>query len=198
MRRRAAVPNAVTLGLVLLLLPAASPPPEDQRMVRGGRAGFVWDGVEGCWVWAGGIPAGLGPVTATWVGLCPDGPAEGKGRSEIRWREGERERTMVHEGWLRRGKAEGPGRLTHLEDGQVIAVEEGEFRDDFFLRGRLELRRGGAVYEGEWRRNQPHGPGRLTVRGEVLDGVWENGCLRVKDGWVAFTRPAEECEGRPT
>jgi hypothetical protein len=192
------VPRCLAALLALTLLAAAGPPPEAERMQRGGRAGFVWDGADGCWVWAGGIAAGPEPVTATWIGLCPDGPAEGKGRSEIRWREGARERAMIHEGYLRRGKAEGIGRLTHLENGEVIAVEEGEFRDDYFVSGRLEFRRGGVVYEGEWRRTQPHGPGRVSIRGREFDGVWENGCLRLKNGWMSFTRPAEECEGRPT
>jgi hypothetical protein len=175
------------------------PPPEEERVVPGQRSGFVWDGAGGCWVWGGGFRRGTEGLTAHWTGDCPDGPAEGEGRSVISWREGGRENQMVHTGRLRRGKAEGPGRLEHRPSGELVVVEEGEFRDDNLVQGRVEFLREGLVYEGAMRRGQPDGPGRLTIRGrEVFDGVWENGCLRAKDGWVSFTRPAAACEGQPT
>jgi hypothetical protein len=183
---------------LILTAAAAPPPPEEQRMVPGGRAGFVTDGAGGCWVWAGGIPAGSEAIMASWTGPCPEGPADGDGRSVISWKVSGRERQMIYEGPLSGGKAQGRGTLTHYDDGQVTAVEDGEFRDDYFARGRIEIRRNGLVYEGEWRRTQPHGHGRVTLNGQTFEGEWENGCLRTKDGWLSFTRPAEDCEGRPT
>jgi hypothetical protein len=99
---------------------------------------------------------------------------------------------------LRRGKAEGHGRLTHLRAGQVAAVEEGEYRDDRLVSGRFEVPRAGLVYEGPWRFGQPQGQGRLSIGPEVFEGEWENGCLLTKRGWVSFTRPARDCEGRAT
>lgn len=176
----------------------APPPPEAERIIPGQRSGFVWDGAGGCWVWAGGLKRGVEGLTARWTGACPDGPAEGRGSSAITWREDGRERQMLHEGMLRRGKAEGPGRLTHLDNGEVVAVEEGEFADDYLARGRLEVPRSDILFEGGFRRGQPHGPGRLTTRGQVFEGQWENGCLLTKAGWISFTRPADDCEGSPT
>lgn len=105
---------------------------------------------------------------------------------------------MVYEGTLRRGKAEGPGRLTHLENGEVRAIEQGEYRNDHFVQGRFEVPRAGLVYEGGWTIGGPDGPGRLQLRGETFEGNWERGCLRVKEGWISITRPAAECEGSPT
>lgn len=182
-------------ALALLLAAAAGPPPEDQRMVPGRRAGFVADGAGGCWVWVGGIPGSAGPATARWTGACPDGPAEGGGRSDIAWTDAGRDRRMVFEGSLRRGKAEGPGRLTHFDDGRAVIVEEGEYRNDHFVGGRFAMPVLGLVYEGGWRSGQPQGQGRVSVGGRVLEGTWEEGCLRLPEGWVSFTRPARECGG---
>lgn len=191
------------LAVGLALAGAASanqtqPPPEAERVVPGVRSGFIWDGAGGCWVWGGGFRRGTEGLTASWTGPCPEGPAEGEGRSVIAWREGGREHQMIHTGPLRRGKAEGRGRLEHIAAGEVVVVEEGEFRDDYLVQGRVEFRRNGMVYEGAMRRGQPDGPGRLTTGRDVFEGLWENGCLKAKDGWVAFTRPAAGCEGQPT
>lgn len=185
-------------ALALLLAAAAGPPPEDQRLVPGGRAGFVTDGAGGCWIWVGGIPAGAEALTAGWSGPCPEGPAEGEGRSDTRWRAAGRDRQMLFEGTLRAGKAEGPGRLTHLDNGQPIATEEGQFRNDHFVGGRMTVPATGLVYEGGWRATGPQGQGRATIRGQVFEGEWENGCLRLPQGWMSFTRPAADCEGAPT
>ena len=40
--------------------------------------------------------------------------------------------------------------------------------------------------------------GRLVLRGRVFEGNWVNGCLRSPQGWFAFTRPAQECNGLDT
>ncbi len=189
---------AAALVLAGVLAGAAGPPPKAQRMVPGGRAGFVTDGVGGCWVWVGGIAAGVEPIIARWSGGCPDGPAEGEGRSDVRWSFGGRDRQMLFEGTLRGGKAEGQGRLTHLDAGQPTVIEEGEYRRDEFVGGRFSVLATGLVYEGGWRLGGPHGQGRATIRGQVFEGLWENGCLRRPQGWMSFTRPAEQCEGQPT
>lgn len=190
--------TGICLALAALFCVAAGPPPEDQRIVPGGRAGFVSDGAGGCWLWASGLRAGAQDLTASWTGPCPNGPAEGEGRGEIHWREGDTPRTMVYEGSLRAGKGEGQGRLTIAAGKDVIVVQEGEFRDDFFVRGRMELPRAGIVYEGGWFRAHPHGRGQVTVQGRVLEGDWRNGCLRMPRGWFAFTRAAQECNDTDT
>jgi hypothetical protein len=110
------------------------------------------------------------------------------------WREGATQRSMVYEGMLRRGKAEGQGTLTHVENGRTTVIERGEYRNDHFVQGRIEFLRNGLVYEGGWSISGPQGPGRLELRGQVFEGNWEGGCLRTKEGWVAFTRPAAECD----
>ena len=186
------------LALLALLCVAAGPPPEDERLVPGGRAGFVTDGAGGCWLWAGGLRADATDLTASWSGACPEGPAEGEGRGEIRWREGGMPRAMIYEGALRRGKSEGQGRLTITAGKDVLAIQQGQFRDDLFVSGRVELPGPGIVYEGGWSRSHPNGRGRLIVEGRVIQGEWRNGCLRGPRGWIAFTRPAQECEGTDT
>jgi hypothetical protein len=184
--------------LGLLLLAAAGPPPEAERLVPGGRSGFVTDGAGGCWVWVGGIPFGVEGLTATWSGPCPHGPAEGEGRAETRWREAGEGRAMIYEGPLLRGKAEGPGKLTHYRAGEVTVVETGNYRDDRFTGGRFEVPRRGLVYDGGWGATGPEGQGTLSVDGRRFEGIWEAGCLRGPGGWLSFTRPAEECEGSAT
>ncbi|MBX9700874.1 MAG: hypothetical protein K2X74_15660, partial [Acetobacteraceae bacterium] len=172
---------------------------EGERVVPGGRSGFADDGSgTGCWIWMGGIPRGATEIRARWSGACPEGPAEGTGRSEMTWREGGTPRAMVYEGTLVRGKAEGQGVLTHLEDGRTVVIERGEYRNDHFVQGRIEFLRNRIIYEGGWAPGGPHGRGRLETPGGVFDGVWERGCLRTKEGWLSFTRPAAECEGSAT
>src|SRR5215213_870964 len=95
------------LMLAVLLGAAAPPPPDTERAVPGGHDGYVADGAGGCWLWVGGLTAAAEGVTATWTGRCPDGPAEGEGRAVTSWREAGREKRMIYEGALRRGKAEG-------------------------------------------------------------------------------------------
>lgn len=193
---RMKLPTTAGLAALALLCAAAGPPPEAERMVPGGRSGFVSDGAGGCWLWAGGIRADAENVTATWTGPCPEGPAEGEGRGEIRWQEGGLERAMIYEGALRRGKSEGAGRLTITAGKQTRLVQEGMFRDDLFVSGRVEIPAAGIVYEGGWSHAHPQGRGRLSLRGRVIEGEWQRGCLRGPQGWIAFTRPARECEGR--
>ncbi len=183
---------------VALLCGATAPPPENELMVPGVRAGYVIAGPQGCWIWVGGVRAGALDIMASWDGACPEGQAEGPGRGELRWREGTTNRRMVFEGVLRRGRSEGEGRLSIYADGQLMTVMQGRFRDDRFAGGRVEIPATGLVYEGEWRLGHPHGPGKATVGSRVHEGQWANGCLRIAQGWVAFTRPAQECEERPT
>ena len=194
--RRATRIALLTATLALTL--AASPPPEAERAVPGGQGGWATDGAGGCWVYVSGIPAGATDLAATWSGNCPEGPAEGAGQSVMRWHVGGGERSMTYEGTLRRGKAEGPGRLTHREGREVVVVEDGEYRDDQLVQGRLEVLRSGLVYEGGFQRGQPHGQGQVRVDGRTYSGEWIVGCLDTKEGWLSFTRPASECEGRPT
>ena len=195
------------LATCLLLAPAmldaamAQPvgePPAAERLVPGGRSGWVADGKGGCWLWAGGIEAGATGVTGSWSAGCPNGPAEGAGRSVVQWHVRGRQREMIYEGPLLRGKAEGKGRLDVTENGELVSREVGTYRDDRLVQGRLELPRANLVYEGAWNLGQPHGQGELRVGGQVISGLWENGCLHRGDSWVSFTRPAEQCEGQAT
>lgn len=186
------------LLLLLLALPALAErppaPPEDQTLRPGGRQGFVVDPENGCWAWMSGMSPAATDFAYRWTGTCPRGAAEGTGRSSFTWREGGKERAMVHEGTLRDGKATGRGTLAHLEDGEAVVLESGEFAEDLFVSGRIEVPRSGLVYEGNVLRGRPHGRGRLTFQGRVLEGDWQLGCLQVGAGaWVAFGRPAEGC-----
>jgi len=190
--------RAFGLAAALLLTSAAGEPPAAERVVPGGRAGWATDGKGGCWLWVGGIESGASDVTASWSGPCPEGPAEGTARSDIRWRVGGQDRGMIYEGPLVRGKAEGRGKLLTTEGGEVVGTEEGVYRDDHLVEGRLELPRHGLVFEGRMRVGQPHGHGRLTLNGRVFEGEWQNGCLEVQGRFIAFTRPAESCEGQNT
>jgi hypothetical protein len=193
------LPKTAALALLALLCAAAAPPPpEDQRMVPGGRGGFVSDGAGGCWLWASGIRAGVTNLTAAWSGPCPEGPAEGEGRAEVRWTEDGVERAMIYEGAIRRGKNEGEGVLTLLAGKEIRLRQTGLFRDDYFVSGRVEIPTAGIVYEGGWARSLPHGRGRLSARGRVHEGDWVRGCLRTDEGWIAFGRPVGECQGRDT
>lgn len=190
--------KTATLATLALLCAAAGPPPEAERMIPGGRGGFVSDGADGCWLWASGIRAGAEGLTASWTGPCPDGPAEGEGRAVVTWREDGNERAMIYEGSLRRGKNEGQGRLVITAGKQTRVVQEGTFRDDQFVSGRVEFPAGGVVYDGGWSMMHPHGRGRVVIRGRVFEGNWVNGCLRGPQGWFAFTRPVQECNGLDT
>ncbi|MCO6417760.1 hypothetical protein JYK14_16555 [Siccirubricoccus sp. KC 17139] len=186
------------LLLVAALLAAFADPPPEERVVPGGRSGWATDGAGGCWLWVGGLPGGASDIRASWSGPCPSGPAEGTGRSLITWRVGGQDRSMAYEGPLVHGKAEGRGKLNHYEGGELTVVEEGEYRNDHLVEGRLEIQRQGLTYEGRMRAGHPHGQGRLTLRGQVFEGEWENGCLPFRGAWVAFTRPAASCQGQDT
>lgn len=190
--------RTATLVALALLCAAAGPPPEAERMVPGGRGGFVSGGADGCWLWASGIRAGVTELAATWTGACPDGPAEGEGRGVVTWREDGNERAMIYEGTMRGGKNEGTGRLTITAGKELRVMQEGTFRDDHFVSGRVEIPAAGIVYEGGWLMSHPNGRGRLVLRGRVFEGNWMNGCLRGPQGWFAFTRPAQECNGLDT
>ncbi len=197
------MPHLLRLLLPLLLLawPALAQmppaPPEEQRLVPGQRDGYLVDARKGCWVWTGGMRAGTTDLDVRWSGACPEGPAEGRGRAITSWREDGRLREMIFEGQLRNGKAEGHGTLAHMEDGEAVVLESGEYQEDYLVSGRIEIPAPGLVYEGGVQRGQPHGQGRLTVQGRSFEGDWQNGCLALKGGnWVAFTRPAESCRTR--
>lgn len=190
--------KTATIAALALLCAAAGPPPEAERMVPGGRGGFVSDGADGCWLWASGIRAGATGLTASWTGPCPEGPAEGEGRAEVRWEEDGVERSMIYDGTLQRGKNEGQGRLAITAGKETRVVQEGLFRNDHFVQGRVEIPSAGIVYDGGWSLAHPNGRGRLVIRGRVIEGNWVNGCLRGQQGWLAFTRPARECEGADT
>ncbi|MEO3472150.1 hypothetical protein AAFN86_09810 [Roseomonas sp. CAU 1739] len=190
--------KTTTLAAIALLCAAAGPPPDAERLVPGGRGGFVSDGAEGCWLWASGIGGQAVDLTASWTGPCPDGPAEGEGRGVVTWREDGRERAMIYEGAMRRGKNEGAGRLTITAGKEVRVMQQGTFRDDHFVSGRVEIPAAGIVYDGGWLMSHPNGRGRLVLRGRVIEGNWTNGCLRGPQGWFAFTRPAQECNGLDT
>jgi hypothetical protein len=158
----------------------------------------VADGKGGCWLWAGGLEAGSVGINGRWSGRCPNGPAEGNGRSVVSWQVAGRQREMVWEGPLHNGKAEGEGTLVVSEDGEVVSREHGRYHEDRLVQGRLELPRQGLVYEGGWNLGHPNGEGELRVGGEVIRGKWENGCLKRKNAWISFTRQPEQCEGEST
>lgn len=194
---RAALIAMLLLGAGPALAQGRPEPPAAERLVPGGRAGWVTT-AKGCWLWAGGLERSSTDIAAEWSGACPNGPAEGTGRSVVRWRVGERQREMVWQGPLRNGKAEGRGTLVVTEDGQVQSRETGEYHEDRLVNGRLELPRQGIVYQGGWRLGHPDGPGELRAEGQVFRGNWENGCLLDKGRWIAFTRQPDQCQGQAT
>lgn len=186
---------------VLALLAGAAgypDPPEAERYAPGRRSGLVNDGAGGCWLQVGGMNEGISDMRATWTGGCVNSMADGEGRSNITWRDGGQPRAMVYEGILRRGRAEGRGRLTHYRGREVIAIEEGEYRDDHLVNGRYEVP-GRLVYQGGWGMQGPQGQGALTIEGRRFEGMWQAGCLRVEktNNWISFTRAPQECEGAP-
>lgn len=184
--------------LALLGAAAFGPPPEAERAVPGQRSGFIADGAGGCWLWVGGLPASAEALTGSWTGSCPEGAAEGEGTAVTTWREAGRERQMVYEGTLRRGKAEGPGRLSHYDAGRLVVQEEGQYHEDYFTGGRFSIPNAGLVYEGAWFRDGPHGQGKLSVDGKVFEGKWEFGCFDAGHAWIAFTRSPQSCEDKAT
>ena len=188
----------ILFAFLLLALPALAQrppaPPEGQLLRPGAREGYVVDPSNGCWAWMSGMRPETTDLRYTWTGRCPEGRAEGPGRSTLTWREGAMERQMIHEGTLERGKAVGRGTLAHMEDGEATVLESGEFADDMLVQGRIEVPRSGLVYEGAVTRGQPNGRGRLVVQGRAFEGEWRLGCLQVgPDLWLAFGRPAESC-----
>ena len=76
-------------------------------------------------------------------------------------------------------------------------MEEGAFRDDHFVCGRVEFPGAASSTRAAGASRHPNGQGRLVIDGRDFEGVWANGCLRSAPGWFAFTRPARECEGAP-
>ncbi len=190
----------LTAALAMPALAQTPPaPPEAERMIAGQRDGYLVDSQNGCWVWTGGISRSSTDLAVRWSGSCPEGPATGRGRAITSWREAGQLREMVFEGTLQRGKAEGYGTLAHLEDGEAVVLESGEYRNDYLVQGRLEIPRNNLVYEGGLMRGQPHGEGQLTVQGRQFRGTWQNGCLEVSPGdYLAFTRPADSCAAAPT
>jgi len=190
--------RGLLVAVAALALMAAGDPPEAERMVPGGRAGWVVDKASGCWLWAGGIDPGASEITADWNGRCPEGPAEGSGRAVVSWRSRGETRQMDYEGDLVHGRNEGRGRLVITEGGEMVSEEVGSFHNDRFVEGRLSLPRQGLEFEGKLFAGQPQGPGRLTVQGRVIEGDWVNGCLRQGSVWIAFTRPVESCAGQDT
>jgi hypothetical protein len=189
------------LALLLLATPVLAQrppaPPEDRLLRPGGREGYVVDASNGCWAWMSGMRPETTDLSYTWTGTCPEGRAEGTGRSTLTWRERGVEKQMIHEGTLRAGKAVGRGTLAHMEDGEAVVLESGEFADDMLVNGRIEVPRAGLVYEGQVLRGQPNGTGRITVRGRVFEGEWRLGCLQVgPEIWLAFGRPAESCRAQ--
>ncbi|MGG5820648.1 hypothetical protein [Falsiroseomonas sp. HW251] len=170
-------------------------PPEAQTLGPGRSEGFVVDAEKGCWLWMSGFGADVSELAVRWSGTCPNGPAEGQGRSVLTWRERGEPREMVFDGMLRGGKAQGRGRLANFRDGEPIALEEGEYVDDYLVQGRIELPGAGLVYEGSVQRGRPNGKGRLTLRGQTIEGEWVQGCLQLRGGaWLAFGRSAESCQ----
>lgn len=190
----------LTLPVLAILAGAAGwpDPPEAERFVPGRRAGLVNDGAGGCWLQVGGMGQGISDMRATWTGGCQDSMADGEGRSVISWNDGGEARSMVYQGVLRRGRAEGRGRLTHYRGREVVAIEEGNYRDDHFTGGRFEVP-GRIVYQGGWGMQGPEGEGTAVIEGRRFQGIWQAGCLQAtKTTWISFTRPAQECEGAPT
>jgi hypothetical protein len=188
----------ILFACLLIALPALAQrppaPPEGQLLRPGVREGYAVDPANGCWAWMSGMPANISELRYTWTGRCPEGRADGPGRSTLTWRENGVERQMIHEGTLERGKAVGRGTLAHMEDGEAVVLESGEFADDMLVQGRIEVPRAGLVYEGAVTRGQPNGRGRMTVQGRVFEGEWRLGCLEVAtDTWIAYGRPAESC-----
>lgn len=190
------------LGLAMAVLLMATPlgaqpnsrpaPPPAEQLAAPGRPGWMIDAANGCWVWNPNPRPG---ETGTWEGACPRGPAEGRGRSELRWTEQGTPRVATYVGTLRAGRMEGSG-LLDWGDGNRYA---GEWREDrphgrgislfpngdryegLYWQGRRHghgtySNPNGHRYEGEFRNGHRHGRGVFTwPGGDRYDGEWRDG-----------------------
>ena len=107
--------------------------------------------------------------TITWTGACQDGYAEGEGVLTFLL---EGTPNSRYEGTLRRGLAEGRGKL-ELPDGSRY---EGEWRDSAENgMGRRDWP-DGSSYDGQWQNGKPHGAGQYRLPdGRLLMGTWNEG-----------------------
>ena len=100
---------------------------------------------------------------AAWTGQCPAGEKEGYG--VVQWTE----HGMLidrFEGTFRNGKREGRGRYTWNATDR---------------------------FDGHYTNDVPNGPGVARLAGEVFDGTWKNGCLKVGDKVVAIGVARNSC-----
>ncbi len=94
-----------------------------------------------------------------------------------------------YEGELRDMKPDGRGKLTangFVYEGQWIGGEKSGT-------GRIQYANG-TIYEGEWLSNKPHGQGSYRAQsGEILVGVWSNGCFKQDGKWATIGTTKEVC-----
>jgi hypothetical protein len=160
--------------------PRPAPPPSDQLLAPG-RAGWVVDPANGCWVWISGAPSG----TARWSGACPGGPATGIGAGEFRSWEAGRKAIMSWVGSLRDGRLNGYATVTWPEGHRYAGTWLDDRQHGY---GSMSFANGNR-YEGEWRNGDPDGRGAFTwPDGDRYEGGWRagrshgSGTLTVADG----------------
>ena len=107
--------------------------------------------------------------TIRWTGPCKDGFADGEGVLTFFASGAPHSR---YEGMLKRGWAEGQGRL-ELPDGSRY---EGEWRRSMENgMGRRDWA-DGSSYDGQWKDSKPHGSGQFRLPdGRMLMGTWSDG-----------------------
>jgi hypothetical protein len=159
------------------------PAPPTDKVARLGQPGWTVDQSTGCWIWNTypGVNA-----TVRWSGGCGrDGPANGRGILEWRYRDG----TERYEGELRDGKLHGQGVYVWADGDQY----EGDLQNGKMHGRGVYTNSGGDRYEGEWRDNRPHGSGEARINDLLLSGTWSEGCIRKDRRVAAWGRPIEEC-----
>ncbi|WP_426959405.1 caspase family protein [Muricoccus radiodurans] len=156
------VPAAPAVTAVTASFPRP-PAPQPRTLAAPGRAGWIVDGTNGCWIWN----ARPGPgESVRWSGSCPRGPSSGSGTLEW-FREGRVESVSRYAGTLQDGRPHGRGNYTFSNGDRY----EGEYRE------------GRAHGTGEF----------VDASGARSHGVWRDGCLRQGDRTIGVGRLTSEC-----
>jgi hypothetical protein len=168
---------------------AAKPPaPPQGETAQPDRPGWAVATDSGCWLWN---TAPNPDEVLVFTGTCPQGPAEGSGEGEWRWREEGRIIVERFGGTYRNGRIEGLGFIDY-GDGERY---DGAFRAGMFHGQGVYVWPDGRRFEGQWRDDLPDGPGVHTSPDATIRGVWRSGCLF--DGatlLMAVGRERDECD----
>lgn len=179
--------------LLLAVVGFVSDPANSQQ------AGWISDSKSKCKIW-NEIPDA--PESVSWVGACNSGIADGLGR--LQWFRNQKLR-FTYEGSVTNGRLTGTGTYTfpdgdnyqgEMVDGQrngsgVYKWSNGEEYSGGWLHsemnghGKLTINNNSS-YEGGFRKDLPDGEGTYLTYGNAHAGIWNLGCLREGDDWIAL------------